>query len=65
MGRRVQRPPVTEAEYLAGLAEGRNLYQEDLDRIERRDRLVHRATIGVVVFAMVVMWIIVAMLGLK
>jgi type IV secretory pathway component VirB8 len=56
---------VTEAEYLAGLAEGRNLYQEDLDRIEWRMRKVHRATIGIVVFAMVVLWIIVAMIGLR
>jgi hypothetical protein len=38
MGRRVQPIPVSEACYRAGLAQGRDLYAEDLARLAQRTR---------------------------
>jgi hypothetical protein len=58
MGRRVRPIPVSEARYRAGLAEGRDLYAEDLARLAQRTRnarvLLGSLLIATLVFALAI-----------
>lgn len=62
MGRRIPRVPPTEAQYVAGLKEGRDIYQEDLDGFVRRARQVQIAMFVLAVFVGLVVGTIVMML---
>jgi len=65
MGRLVPPIPPTHEQYLAGLKEGRDLYQEDLDRFAVNIRRIRRAAFALLVFAGIVAGAIVAMIVLR